>query len=59
MSAKTIQNSSGIRRGGLNIRFEKFLGVRYLVLQLGVENQRTPIDEGRGMDFFLKTGMMI
>jgi hypothetical protein len=37
--------------GGLNVRFEKFVGVQYLVLLLGVENQITHIDEGRRMDF--------
>jgi hypothetical protein len=36
----------------LNVWFEKFVGVPYMVLQLGVESQTTPIDVGGGMNFF-------
>jgi hypothetical protein len=51
---KPLKNSPRIRRGGggLNVWFEKFVGVQYLILRLGVENQITAIDESSGMDFF-------
>lgn len=41
---KPLKNSPRIRRGGvLNVWFEKFVGVQYLILRLGVENQITAI----------------
>jgi hypothetical protein len=42
-------------KGTINVRFEKFVGVQYIVLWLGVENQTTPINKGHGMDFFLNS----